>query len=263
MFPEALTCGWVDGLAFAASDAREPVEPEVRVGSTRAPAKAGHRVDNLNRLQELEVLVSALSFDAKTERPAIASRKVTTVESVGKDRLRMLDLEQIVSLVPPIERIDDDVACGRRDAARLSSTRWSGAPVHSPIADQPCSHTWAVICVRAGRLLISSSDSSRGRSTRPLIGSRQFLNPSDSVALILLVPRVGLVPGRERVGNIASAVLPRQLLAGKQQPIGAHRQHVGGADQSPAHARRNERFARTSRQQQTTERGHARQPRTT
>src|SRR5688500_19999387 len=32
-----------------------------------------------------------------------------------------------------------------------SSTRCSGAPVHSPIADQPCSHTCAVICVRAGR----------------------------------------------------------------------------------------------------------------
>ena len=30
----------------------------------------------------------------------------------------MRDLEQIVSLVPPIEGVDDDVARGRRDAAR-------------------------------------------------------------------------------------------------------------------------------------------------
>jgi hypothetical protein len=77
------------------------VEPNVRVDSTCAPAKASHGVDNLNRPQELEVLISALPFDAETERRAIASRKVAAVESVRKDRLRMLDLEQIVSLVPP------------------------------------------------------------------------------------------------------------------------------------------------------------------
>jgi len=77
------------------------------------------------------------------------------------------------------------------------------------------------------------------------------------------VSRVGLIPGRERVGDLAARILTRQLLAGEQQPIGAHRQDVGSADQPSAHSRRNELFARTPRQQQTTERGYARQPRTT
>jgi hypothetical protein len=83
------------------------VEPEVRVGSTRAPAEAGHRIDHLNRSKELEVLVSALPFHAETDRRAIASRKVAPVESVGQDGLWMLDLEQMVSLVPSIEGVDD------------------------------------------------------------------------------------------------------------------------------------------------------------
>ena len=43
--------------------------------------------------RNLQVLVSALSFDAETQRRAVASRKVATVESVGKDRLDMRDLE--------------------------------------------------------------------------------------------------------------------------------------------------------------------------
>src|SRR5262249_24985357 len=98
--------------------AGKPVEAEVRIDSTRAPAKAGERVDRLNRSHELELLVSALSFDAQAERRAVASRQIATVEAVGDDRLRMRDLEQIVSLVPPIEGRDDDVARGRGEAAR-------------------------------------------------------------------------------------------------------------------------------------------------
>ena len=59
-----------------------------------------------------------------------------------------------------------------------SSTRSSGAPVHWAIADQPCSQTWAVICVRAGSPRMSSSESDTGRPTRPLTGRRQSRNPS-------------------------------------------------------------------------------------
>src|SRR5215813_14016140 len=101
------------------SDSGIPVEPEIRVGPTCAPADARHRVDEANRFQELEVLVSALPLDTETKRPAIASRKVATVESIGEDRLCMRNLEQIVSLVPPVERVDDDVACCRSDATRF------------------------------------------------------------------------------------------------------------------------------------------------
>ena len=50
--------------------------------------------------RKLQVLVSALSFDAETQRRAVASRKVATVESVGKDRLDMRDLEQIPQEMP-------------------------------------------------------------------------------------------------------------------------------------------------------------------
>src|SRR5262245_59022616 len=68
-----------------ALDASEPVEPEVRVDAPGAFADAGHRVDDPNRFQELEILVAALPFDAQAERRAVAPRKIATVQAVGQD----------------------------------------------------------------------------------------------------------------------------------------------------------------------------------
>ena len=76
------------------------------------------------------------------------------------------------------------------------------------------------------------------------------------MTLIFRIAGVGLIPGRERVGDLASRKLARQRLAREQQPIAAHRQHIGSTDQSTADSRWNERLARASRQQQTTEGGH-------
>jgi hypothetical protein len=100
---------------------------------------------------------------------------------------------------------------------------------------------------------MSSRDSASGRSTSPPIGESPVPELFRQVALILRVSRVGLVPGRERVGDVTAMVFAHQLLGKEQQPVGAHRQHIGGADQTSAHARWNERVARTSRQQQTTQ----------
>src|SRR5215212_8117670 len=84
--------------------ASEPVEPGVRVDAARALADAGHRIDDPDRFHELEILVAALPFDTQAERRAVAGRKAAAVETVGKDGLRMLDLEQVVSLIPPVVR---------------------------------------------------------------------------------------------------------------------------------------------------------------
>src|SRR5829696_4384420 len=109
---------WCDAArADRGLDASEPVEPGVRVDAARALADAGHRVDDANRFQELEILVAALPFDTQAERRAVAGRKIATVEAIREDCLRMLDLEQVVSLVPAIVRVDHDIARCRRDAA--------------------------------------------------------------------------------------------------------------------------------------------------
>src|SRR6185503_6370192 len=206
---------------------------------------------------------SALPFDAETQRRTVAARKVAAVESVGENRLGVRDLEQIVSLVPPIEGVDDDVACGGCDATGL--------------LDQSLERGTRPLADRRPPLFADVSRDLRPRWQASDLVERELswtcdeasdrespvLEPFRRVALILRISRVGLVPGRERIGDVASAVLARQLLAGEQQPICTHRQHIGGADQSAAHARRNERLARTSRQQHTAERGHAREQRTT
>ena len=195
-----------DGEPVTTLDARKPVEAEVRVGSARAPAKAGHRVDNLNRFQEFEVLVSALSFDAETERRAVAARKVATIESVGKDRLRMLDLEQIVSLVPSVEGVDDDVARRRRDAARRVEHPLKRSA--RPLADRrPALFAHVGGDLRAGRQASDLVERQLER-TRDEAADREapVRESFRRVALILRVSRVGLVPGRERIGDVGSAV---------------------------------------------------------
>ena len=97
--------------------AGKPMEPDVGVDAPGAFADAEHGIDDPNRSHEFEILVAALSFNAQADWCAVAGRKIATVEAVSKDGLRMLDLEQIVSLVPAIVRVDDDVARLRRDPA--------------------------------------------------------------------------------------------------------------------------------------------------
>ena len=70
--------------------------PGVRVDAASTLADAGERVDDPNRLHELEILVAALPFDAQPDRRAVAPGKVFAIQAIRKDRLRMFDLEQIV-----------------------------------------------------------------------------------------------------------------------------------------------------------------------
>mgnify|MGYP001222834524 CR=1 FL=1 len=71
---------------------------------------------------------------------------------------------------------------------------------------------------------------------------------------------VAFKTNRERIGDVAAAVLAGERLLRQQEPIGAHRQHVSRADEAAAHAWRHERVARASREHQPAQRRQARQP---
>src|SRR5262245_50625266 len=124
----------------------------------------------------------------------------------------MLDLEQVVTLVPPIVRVDDDVARSGRDAA--------GGFEHElerdarPLADRrPPLLTHVCGDLRASRhaleLFERQLDWSRDEAT-----DRQFpvLEIFSRVLLILLTLGIDLVPRRERIGNVRTRILARQLL---------------------------------------------------
>ena len=68
-------------------------------------------------------------------------------------------------------RTSRSAGCRRHPAPGLS-----GTPVHWPIAVQPSSHVWRVICVRDGSRFSSSSENVRGVATRPSTDNRQSAN---------------------------------------------------------------------------------------
>jgi hypothetical protein len=54
----------------------------------------------------------------------------------------------------------------------------SGTPAHLPIALQPSTQSWRVICVRAGMARSSASESDSGVATSPSTASRQLTKSS-------------------------------------------------------------------------------------
>ena len=63
-------------------------------------------------------------------------------------------------------------------AARPAPSTWpSGTPVHLPIALQPSTQSWRVICVRAGIACSSASEQVSGAATSPSTRSRQSAKP--------------------------------------------------------------------------------------
>ena len=124
----------------------------------------------------LACLVAELAFDPKPQRRAMADRQGAVVHAVGEDGLRMEGVDQVDALVVGraaeiVGAVQDDVARVRLQAP-WSSTALSGTPVHLPMALQPSTQSWRVICVREGMARRSASESDWGASTRPSTASR-------------------------------------------------------------------------------------------
>src|SRR6187399_2847674 len=108
----------------------------------------------------------------------------------------MRDLEQIVSLVPPVEGVDDDVACGRRDTTGLLEQSLERGT--RPLADRrPPLFADVSRDLRPGR---QASDLVERQLSRSLDEAADRESPVPEpfrrVELILRVSRVGLIPGR-------------------------------------------------------------------
>ena len=67
-------------------------------------SKADNRVNYLDRFQELDVLVSALTLDSEPQRRTVANGKILTIETIGENCLWVNNLEDIDTLVPALNQ---------------------------------------------------------------------------------------------------------------------------------------------------------------